>query len=326
MSIDIQKQFENYLADCELRGKNMRLKQSLKRFIEYAESREIDLSAMKEKDAAEFQVYLSGRTTAKGKSFSRAYIHNIVSNTSSFYEFLKRKKLAHMNPFADLQRTKKEKSLPRNLLTEEEMDGFLKHLRNFTRGKDATERKVFYRAHVAAELMYSTGARVNEIAKLRVSDIDLSRGVATIEDSKSGKVREVILNSYTEKILGIFLELRPLLFQGTGSWFMDKELLFGSRTSMPIWFNRVLTVESKKLGHGRFTSHSFRHSVGYHLLRGGCDIRFIQEILGHRKLYSTQIYTRVDKGDLKGVLDNFHPRAKKKSVRKGDRGMEEIGG
>lgn len=318
MRIDIRKEFENYLENCKLQGRRMSLKQSLKRFIEYAESREIDLFTMKEKDAADFQVYLSGRTTARGKSFSRAYIHNIVSNTSSFYEFLKRKKLARVNPFADLQRTKVERSLPRNLLTEEEMNAFLKYLRNFNRGKDVTERKVFYRAHVASELMYSTGARVNEIAKLKVDDIDLKKGAATIEDSKSGKIREVILNSYMVRILEIFLEVRPLLFKGTGSWFMDRELLFGSRTSLPVWLNRVLTGESKKLGHGKFTSHSFRHSVGYHLLRGGCDIRFIQEILGHRKLYSTQIYTQVDKGDLKGVLDNFHPRSmKKKSVGKG---------
>jgi site-specific recombinase XerD len=309
MENKIRKLYHNYREDFKLRGKNTAGLRGLERFIEYAESREIDLSAMKEKDAADFQVYLSGRRTAKGKSYSRAYIQNIVSNSSSFYEFLKRKKLAYVNPFADLRRTKKEKALPRNLLTEEEMDKFLRHLRNFTRGKDVTERKLFYKAHVVSELMYSTGARVNEIAKLREKDIDLSRGVAVIEDSKSGKVREVVLNSYTEKILKIFLELRPLLFKGMGSWSMDKELLFGSRKSLQIWLNRVLNSESKKLGFGRFTSHCFRHAVGYHLLRGGCDIRFIQEILGHKKLYSTQIYTRVDKGDLKGVLDSFHPRS-----------------
>jgi len=56
------------------------------------------------------------------------------------------------------------------------------------------------------------------------------------------------------------------------------------------------------------TSHGFRHSLGTHLLRSGCDMRHIQVILGHEALSTTQIYTKVDKEDLKKSLDAFHPR------------------
>ena len=56
------------------------------------------------------------------------------------------------------------------------------------------------------------------------------------------------------------------------------------------------------------TTHHFRHAVGFHLLRAGCDIRYIKEILGHEELGTTQIYTKVDKLDLKKVIDEFHPR------------------
>jgi site-specific recombinase XerD len=60
--------------------------------------------------------------------------------------------------------------------------------------------------------------------------------------------------------------------------------------------------------YGEYTTHFFRHSVGYHLLKAGCDIRYIQEILGHERLRSTEVYTKVDKEDLLGVIDKYHPR------------------
>ena len=72
--------------------------------------------------------------------------------------------------------------------------------------------------------------------------------------------------------------------------------------------NNFLNKESEKLGLGHFSSHNFRHALGYHLLRSGCDIRYIQGILGHKELNTTQIYTKVDKDDLKEVLEQYHPR------------------
>ena len=78
------------------------------------------------------------------------------------------------------------------------------------------------------------------------------------------------------------------------------------------WLNTFLNKESERLGFGKFSSHNFRHAVGYHLLKNGCDIRHIQSILGHKKLSSTQIYTKVDKEDLRSVIDKYHPRFWKK--------------
>jgi site-specific recombinase XerD len=62
-----------------------------------------------------------------------------------------------------------------------------------------------------------------------------------------------------------------------------------------------------------FTSHGFRHCVGYHLLRAGCQVRYIQEILGHEHIQSTEVYTKIDKENLKAVLDQYHPRRWKKA-------------
>jgi integrase/recombinase XerD len=72
--------------------------------------------------------------------------------------------------------------------------------------------------------------------------------------------------------------------------------------------NRDLKAACRELELPEITSHGFRHSLGTHLLRAGCDMRYIQIILGHKALHTTQLYTRVDKDDLRNSLDRFHPR------------------
>jgi integrase/recombinase XerD len=174
-------------------------------------------------------------------------------------------------------------------------------------GRTLTEKRQLYKAHVIGELMYSTGMRVNEVASLKEKDINFYRGIVTVYDSKTGKKREAILNTFAGKVVEIYVnQTRPFVMFGKNN--ADTALLFGAKTNLRTWLNGILDRESKNLGLGKFTTHNFRHAVGYHLLRGGCDIRFIQEILGHEALHSTQVYTKVDKEDLKNVIDTYHPR------------------
>ena len=84
-------------------------------------------------------------------------------------------------------------------------------MKNFLRGKTLRERKKFYRLHVAAEIMYSTGARINEISVLTKNDIDLTRSVITINDTKNKKRRDLILNSYARELLYHYLEVRDTI-------------------------------------------------------------------------------------------------------------------
>jgi site-specific recombinase XerD len=72
--------------------------------------------------------------------------------------------------------------------------------------------------------------------------------------------------------------------------------------------NQELKKNCRALDLPAITSRGFRHSLGTHLLRAGCDMRYIQAVLGHDSLQSTQVYTRVDKDELKDSLDRFHPR------------------
>lgn len=87
------------------------------------------------------------------------------------------------------------------------------------------------------------------------------------------------------------------------------QTIFGAdKSRLAIVLNAELKKVCTEMEIPVITSHGFRHSLGTHLLRAGCDMRYIQIILGHESLGSTQVYTKVDKDDLKRSLDAFHPR------------------
>jgi site-specific recombinase XerD len=258
-------------------------------------------------EAQEYQLYLCTKTNEDGSvHYSRVTVSTMVDRIRRFYEYLRKIKVIHSNPFNEIQTIRQKKTIPKNILNEEEMSKFLRHFREFNKAKNLIERRRLYRAHVLAEFMYSTGARINEVMKVRREDIDFLRGTVIVYDDKTGKSRECILNEYAAKVLQIFIE--EMRSYALVSNIKRSDSLFGAGSSLVVWFNGVLTSESAKLGLSKVTTHHFRHAVGFHLLRAGCDIRYIKEILGHEELGTTQIYTKVDKQDLKSVIDKFHPR------------------
>jgi len=92
-------------------------------------------------------------------------------------------------------------------------------------------------------------------------------------------------------------------------WRKHRERLFGADVAtLMSAVNKELSEVCNKLKIPVITCHGFRHSIGTHLLRAGCDLRHIQMILGHEKLNSTQRYTRVDRRDLRNIIDKYHPR------------------
>ncbi len=116
-------------------------------------------------------------------------------------------------------------------------------------------------------------------------------------------MREAYFNEYTKQVLSIYLkEIFPLI--------KHKSIyLFGVEANRLLCLlNSELKIACKKAKLPAITSHGFRHALGSHLLKEGCDIRYIQAILGHKRLKNTEVYTKVEKDDLKRVLDTFHPR------------------
>lgn len=188
------------------------------------------------------------------------------------------------------------------------MEKLLDLLARFDGEHDLKKAKSAYRVHVVAELMYSTGMRVSEVAGLRLADLDFGKGIVYVNCGKGGENRIAWLNDYAGAVLRLYVtKMRKVMANEWNE--RNEELLFGVRWgSFARMVNKRLGQAAKKLEMSGFTSHGFRHAVGYHLLRAGCNIRYIQEILGHKLLRNTEIYTKVDSSDLRSVLDNCHPR------------------
>ena len=310
---NIQNEYFKYLTLSGFETHNP--KTSLKVFFNYIIERDLDYLKLKINEAQDFQTYLITTVNNKGEiRFSKGTVTVIIGCLTTFYKYLKSKKYIMLNPFLDIKKAKRDKGLPKNIFSEEKMFNYLTHLKTFWKGKNITEQRQLYRLHVISELMYGTGMRIGEVVTLKPEDIDFDKGLIRIVDCKSKKQRDCILNEYALKVLKIYItKMRKYVVFNINNRDKSSGLLFGSSGHLKHGINGILTKESEKLKLGKLTSHSFRHAYACHMLRAGCDLRYIQELLGHKLLRSTQVYTRVEKDDLRGVLDKYHPRIFRRS-------------
>jgi len=157
------------------------------------------------------------------------------------------------------------------------------------------------------ETLYATGARVSEVARLRINDVNLDYGYARCF-GKGAKERIVPLGGQAIESVRAYIErARPVFLPRAGS-----EFLFLSRKKTPmrretIW--RIVKNYVRMTGIKKTVSpHTLRHSFATHLLERGADLRSVQEMLGHVDISTTQIYTHVDRDRLKFVHKRYHPR------------------
>ena len=300
------------LEDEKLKGRMEKglsqLKRALPKFFIWLDQSDLEPYEVGVKEALAFQGWLIETGRLDGKPYQLSTVRNFVKAASSFYEYLKSQSLVSDNPFKHIRKVKEDKILPRNILKEEQMETLLTALSLFDEEKGMKKQVTMYKVHVIAELMYASGLRISEVADLKPDDIDFSKGIIHVREGKGGYSRICWLNDYSGEILHLYVtKMRKLTFS---IWHeRNGHLLFGTPWfSLEKLVNKTLRRVSENLKLGHFTSHGFRHALGYHLLKEGCNIRYIQEILGHKALRNTEVYTKVDREDLREVLDNFHPR------------------
>jgi site-specific recombinase XerD len=285
------------------------LRNRVPKLIAYLQEASLDLLALKARDAQGYMGWLSVQRSRRTDAvYTGRTVASYFGAAASFYEYLKRRGVAMANPFKEVRRVRAEKRIPRGLLKETEMEALLEELCRFDVPAHLKAAITRYKVHVVAELMYATGMRVSEVAALRLEDIDFSRSLVTVCEAKGGYQRVAFLAEFPREVLRLYVEqMRSSIFS---EWNRRNEgLLFGTGWG---WFGKAVNAELSKAcvtcGLPPMRSHGFRHAMGYHLLRAGCNIRHIQSILGHKKLRNTEIYTKVDKEDLKNVVDACHPR------------------
>lgn len=304
--------YADYLVYLKVRGHRIRGIKGIKirACIIFEYMRESGIKQLRQigiREAQKYQGWLMERGLKKGKEYSNRTLNCYLVTVTNFFQYLKYRKIILTNPFKEVKKAGKEKKLPYSLLKEKEMQVLLAGLRNFNKEKNLKDKITMYRVHVIGELMYATGLRIAEVASIKMEDIDFKRGIIKVNEGKFGESRIAFMNEYSLKVLEIYLNtMRNLVLNGHHQ---KRERLFGTDYDcLSKTVNKRLKKKVKELRLPYFTSHGFRHSMATHLLKKGCDIRYIQAILGHKNIKNTEIYTKVEKEDLKKILDKYHPR------------------
>jgi site-specific recombinase XerD len=303
--------FKEYRQEEALRGHTEQglasTVQGARKVVVYAESIHRRVWEIGLREAQGFQGWLIETGRNDGKPYKEKTIVSYLNCAISFFEFLLRHSRIPANPFKEIRRIRVPKELPKDLLKEDETQRLLDELSRYNEENHLLRMITRYRTHVIAELQYSTGMRISEVAGLKVDDVDCKKGIVHIK-GKGKREQTGFLNAYACRVLEIYKKrMRPLLFSELND--KNGELLFGiTRQGLGEVVNATLKKVAKQCGYKRFTSHKFRHCMGYHLLRAGCNIRYIQQLLGHKQLKTTEVYTKVDKESLKAVLERCHPR------------------
>ncbi len=229
----------------------------------------------------------------------RTTIARKMASLRAFFRYLTREEILSVNPLSHVSSPKLEKRLPEVL----SQDGAWALVQAPDTGTPAGLRD-----RAILEVLYSSGLRVSELVGLDLGDLDLSVGYVRVM-GKGSRERIVPVGSYAVKAVKRYLTAgRPLLDKKKAgqALFLNKD---GGRLTTRSIRNIVDKYVEQVSIQRKISPHTLRHSFATHLLDGGADLRSVQELLGHVKMSTTQIYTHVSREKLMAVYEKNHPRA-----------------
>jgi integrase/recombinase XerD len=261
---------------------------------------EHNLSALKA-GPAEISDFLTGLAAgdADHKPASPATIHRKSACLRSFYRHLRREGLRESDPTATLSAPRRSRKLPQ-VLTRGEVEKLLSQ----PRGTDPPA----LRDRALLELMYASGLRASEAIGLELGDVDLEERLLRAR-GKGSKERIVPIGQAALKALTAYLERgRPKLVKDRPEEHLFVNFRGGQLTRQGLY--KIVRRHALSAGLAdRMSPHTLRHTFATHLLAGGCDLRSVQEMLGHADVSTTQLYTHLSSERLKDVYFKSHPRA-----------------
>ena len=270
----------------------------LLQFGEFLERRSLTPLTVRHGEIAAFLSELSeglqGRPPVAATTLGRK-----VACLRSFYRHLRREGAVEHDPTAELRGPRKPQRLPR-VLSRDEVNRLLEE----PRGADP----LAIRDRALLELMYACGLRASEAVGLELSDVDLDEGLLRARGKGSKERLVPIGRKALAAVQGYCRSARPLLL--------------GERSQSHLFLNRrgagltrqglykIVQGHARRAGLAeKMSPHTLRHSFATHLLAGGCDLRSLQEMLGHADLATTQVYTHLSAERLKDAYFSAHPRA-----------------
>lgn len=257
----------------------------------------------------DLEAYIAGLfeyRTEEGKAYATSSIIAKVRSLKRFFEFLESKNIIFINPMEFIQEPRKEKTLPRDILTSEEIQKI------FDQPNLGTKTGI--RERTVLELFYSTGIRLNELCSLTIYDADLQGGMLRINNGKGRKDRVVPLGKHAIRFLREYItKVRPHHTRNNKqnrSLFVDHHGKTLSHQVVSIMIRTHVRVAGIKK---KASAHTFRHTFASHLVKNGADIVAVQKMLGHADLKTTQGYIRALGLDVKKAHQQSHPREKDKA-------------
>jgi integrase/recombinase XerD len=279
--------------------------QMLRSFASWCTDRGVTRSAEVTRPILErYQRWLFHYRKADGKPLTFHTQQIRLVSIRAFFKHLAHQNRILSNPASDLDLPRRERRLPRESLTPQEAERVLAQ-------PDVT-KPLGLRDRAILEVFYSTGLRRMELANLGLYDMDAERGTLMIRQGKGKKDRVVPIG---ERAVAWALkyreEARPEMISGP-----DPGTLFVNELGESIgldWLSIMVRryVEKARVGK-KGSCHLFRHTLATVMLEGGADVRYIQEMLGHERLDTTQVYTRVSIRALKAIHNATHPAARLK--------------
>jgi len=299
---------ERYLTQLEVRhysSETILLRRKyLRYFLAWCEDRELAMPREVTRAVLQrYQAWLYRYRKAKGSApLSISSQRERLGVLRSFFHWMVKAGAIGCNPMADIDLPRLPERLPRGVLTKEEVEQVLAQPKlRFPRG---------VRDRAILEVLYSTGLRRMEIVHLTLSDIDLERHTLTVREGKGRKDRVVPIGERALAWLMKYVdEVRPryVRLPDDGTVFLTQgRIAFHPNHLGDIVRNYIEAAGISKPGR----CHLLRHTVATLMLDNGADVRHVQELLGHRSLQTTQVYTHVSIKKLKEVHSRTHPGAK----------------
>jgi len=270
----------------------------LLQFGRFLDERDVSALDAQASDVAEFLEALA-RGNEDRPPASPATIHRKSACLRSFYRHLRRDGLLERDPTATLSTPRRSRKLPQ-VLTRGEVEKLL--------SQPSGTEPAAHRDRALLELMYACGLRASEAIGLELMDVDIQEGVLRAR-GKGSKERVVPIGQAALKALRIYLERgRPGLVKGAPEAHLFVNFRGGQLTRQGLY--KIVRRHALTAGLAdRMSPHTLRHTFATHLLSGGCDLRSVQEMLGHADVSTTQLYTHLSSERLKDVYFRAHPRA-----------------
>lgn len=260
-----------------------------------------DMRKVAPKDVECYKIYLMMEAaTREGKRLASGTIHNRLSALPPYFKFLLAEKKIFFDPTINLVIPKAEKHFPDYIPNEKDIEELLQ--------KPDTNVFIGIRDRAIFEFLYTCPLRNKELRSLTTGDIDMKNKYVYPRRVKGGDDCAIPIARSTYEILERYLEIaRPRLAARSR---VKTDAFFLTDTGKPLSSDTLSLIFKKYKGKPIYP-HLMRHACAIHMLRQGARIREIQIMLGHRRVSSTQVYTKLTANDIRDIQNKYHPREKR---------------